>query len=121
MNLIDYDHNNIRSLIDRSEGNKADISINHSVIIGHQSVTQSPHESGGYETYIETSKDGISGVPKNVPLSYKKFPKSVCFVELYLNQEVFWGKRIFNYGTKERFLGHPICLSNNFVYVVLLF
>ena len=31
----------------------------------------------------------------------KRFPKSVYFVELYLNQEGFGGRRIFNYGTRE--------------------
>ena len=38
----------------------------------------------------------------------KRFPKYVCFIKLYPKQEVFWGLTIFYYGTKERFLGHPI-------------
>ena len=37
----------------------------------------------------------------------KRFSKSVCFVELYLNQEVFWGQSFFNYETKECFFGTP--------------
>ena len=53
--------------------------------------------------------EGIIGCPqKTFRCPIKSFLKSVSFVELYLIQEVFWGQRIFNHGTKDRFLGYPI-------------